>query len=165
MVVNEMTTSPAMDCSTRLFHSLAPAGWLHNEIDRLFDELAQPSRGFLEHLQQASGLPFAVEITRTEKEYQLTAEIPGLTDKDVEIMVVDNVLAIVGNKNVEHKEEEGGLLVSERRYCAFRRQVRLPGDVDADQIRATVKHGILTVSMPKDAKASKAHRRIEIGRD
>jgi HSP20 family protein len=163
--MNEMTTPPTTDRSTSLLHSLAPAGWLRSEIDRLFDDLARPSRGLFEHLQRTTGLPVAVEMSRTDKEYHLTAEIPGLTDKDIEITVADNVLSIVGNKREERTEEEDGLLVSERRYGAFRRQLRLPGDVDADQIRATVKHGILTVSMPKDAKASKAHRRIEIGRD
>ncbi|MGN6124075.1 MAG: Hsp20/alpha crystallin family protein [Sphingomonas oligoaromativorans] len=163
--MTEMMPPSATDRNVNLLHSLAPAGWLRSEIDRLFDDFARPSRSLFEHIQRTAGLPVAIEMARTDKEYRLTAELPGLTDKDIEVTIADNVLSIVGHKRNERQEEEDGLLVSERRYGAFRRQLPLPSNVDADHISATVKHGILTVSMPKDAKASKAHRRIEIGRD
>src|SRR3546814_14309958 len=98
-----------------------------------------------------------------EKAYRLTAELPGLAEKDIDISVADGVLRISGEKKEETERKEKGFLFSERRYGAFERDVPLPSDVNPDAIKAQFKDGVLTVTLAKDEQAA-AHTRKKIGR-
>ncbi|MCI4592475.1 Hsp20/alpha crystallin family protein [Sphingobium sp. BYY-5] len=148
--MNEMIkTPPARTPANSL--SLAedgPMGWLRGEIDRLFDDLGGP-------------VP-ALELTDGGKAYRLTAELPGLADKDVQIEVADGVLTISGEKREESEHKDDGFLLSERRYGSFKRQIALPADVDADAIKAKFKHGVLSLTLGKDEKAAERSRKIAI---
>jgi HSP20 family protein len=97
-----------------------------------------------------------------DKEYRLTAELPGLTEKDIEISVADGVLSISGEKKEESERKQNGFLLNERHYGSFCREVALPSDVDPDAIKAQFKDGVLTVSIGKDQKAAKRARKIAI---
>ena len=99
-----------------------------------------------------------------EKAYRLTAELPGLDEKDVEINIADGVLSISGEKKEEEERKEKGFLLSERRYGSFQRQVSLPVDVDPEGIKAQFRDGVLTVTLAKDEKAAARTRKIAIER-
>jgi HSP20 family protein len=91
----------------------------------------------------------AVDLTETEGEYVLKADLPGLTDKDVHIEVENNVLTVSGERKSEHEEKREGFRRVERSYGSFARRLTLPQGVDADAIKATVTNGVLEVQIPK----------------
>ncbi|MCJ8157028.1 Hsp20/alpha crystallin family protein [Sphingomonas sp. LaA6.9] len=139
-----------------------PMGWLRSEIDRIFDDFGRPQRGaFAFGGPDLPPVP-ALELSETEKEYRLTAELPGLSEQDIDISLADGVLTISGEKKEEKEEKEGGFLLRERRYGAFRRQLAVPPDVDAEGISAEVKDGVLKLTLAKDKKAEVRTRKIAV---
>jgi HSP20 family protein len=159
--MNDLTSVPT---KTRVAaRAESPFGWLRNEVDRLFDEFGTPARGIFNFGAQFAPLP-AIEMAEREKDYRLTAELPGLQEDDVEISVVDGVLTLSGEKREEADREEEGRTISERRYGAFSRQIPLPADVDPETISATFKKGVLTVTMGKDANLPARSRKIAIAK-
>ncbi len=140
-----------------------PMNWIRGEIDRLFDDFTQPGRGIFSPFSPGTGPVPAMDLVDKGKEYCLTAELPGLTDKDIDIEISDGVLSIAGEKSEKSETKDCGCLMTERRYGSFRRQISLPADADPESIEAKVKHGVLTVTVEKDAKASASVRKIEIG--
>lgn len=133
---------------------------LHREVNRLFDDIFQrfdirPFAG----LERAVAWPH-VELGETEKEIRITAELPGLDEKDVEITVEEEALTLRGEKRAEVEDKDRGY--SERSYGRFERCVRLPRAVDRDQARATFRNGVLTVTLPKTKAAKENVRRIPI---
>jgi HSP20 family protein len=95
----------------------------------------------------------AIDVTETGNEIQITAELPGLERKDVDILLEDDILTIRGEKKVESKEEDKSknYHVSERSYGAFYRVIQLPPGVDPGKIQATMSKGVLKVTIPKPA--------------
>ena len=156
--MNEVTPAPAKSLTTQE----SPFGWLRSEIDRLFDDFGQPARGLFHFGGTGFGPVPAVQLTEKDKEYRLTAELPGLKEEDIEVSVADGMITISGEKREEEKREEDGLLLNERRYGSFERRIALPSDVDANAISADIKKGVLTIVLPKDADGSPRSRKIEI---
>jgi HSP20 family protein len=111
----------------------------------------------------AGGEVFAPPVEIFEREGQLVvrADLPGLTKDDVHVEVTDEALTIEGERRSEHEERQGGFFRSERRYGTFRRQLPLPEGVNADQVVASFKDGVLEVSMPAPQQQARS-RRIEI---
>ena len=157
--MNDQT--PVAVKSRDLAPASSPFSWLRQEVDRLFDEFALPNRSIFNFGAQLAPLP-ALELTDTGTDYRLTAELPGLTEDDVELSVAEGVLTLSGEKREEKDRKEDSTSISERRYGAFSRQVRLPADVDADKISASMKKGVLTVTLAKDADAAARARKIAI---
>lgn len=163
--MNDLTPAPAS--KSHPFRDLAtqfgePVGWLRSEIDRLFEDFGRPARSMFAFGPRGLAPVPALELVDDEKRYRLTAELPGLTEQDVEISVADGVLSISGEKKVEKERKDNGFLLSERRYGAFRRQIQLPADVDPDGIKAQFKDGVLAVTLAKDEKATARTRKIAI---
>ena len=94
----------------------------------------------------------ALDIVETEDAFVVTAEIPGIDPKAVEITLDGRALSIKGEKTDERSEVEGDRKYSERRYGAFERRFSLPENVDAEAVRATSKDGVLTVTIGKKAE-------------
>ena len=130
------------------------------DIDRLFDDL-----GFrfpaMRYPDFAATVP-ALEMTETKKAYKISAELPGMDAKDIEISLEDGMLRISGEKKTERDEDEKGYRLSERSYGAFERIVRLPAAAEPDKIKARYRNGVLTVSLPKDGKAAARVRKIAV---
>jgi HSP20 family protein len=126
---------------------------LQNEIDRLFDDF---TRGFpslsLGNGGMAAMVP-TMDVAETDKEIEITAELPGLEEKDVQINVSDNVLTIRGEKKAEKEQKDKNYRMVERSYGVFERSLELPEGVNADAIKATIDKGVLKVTVPKPAPA------------
>lgn len=122
---------------------------------RLFDELLYPLRpaGF-------AYMP-AVDVLEHDDELLLTAEMPGMTEKDVQLEVENNILTLKGEKKHEKEEKTEKYHCWERTFGSFERSFAIPGSVDAPRIRAEFKDGVLEVHMPKTAVGK--GRKIEIG--
>jgi HSP20 family protein len=147
---------------------------LRDEVDRIFDDF---TRGFgrwplgrrifdiepLVRYETSFGVSApVVDVVEKEKEYQISAELPGLDEKDVEVGVADDMLTIKGEKKEEKEEKAKNYYVSERRYGAFQRSFQLPSGVDAEKIEANFQKGVLTVILPKTPEAQKKEKKIAI---
>lgn len=132
------------------------------QMDRLFDDFFSPleTRSFAPTVSSA-GWP-SIDVHETDKGYRVTAELPGLEQKDVEVTLRDNVLTVSGEKREEHKEEGGGRTYAERTFGRFQRTIPLETEVDAEKVRASFKNGVLTVEAPKNPAARDKTRRIEV---
>ena len=102
----------------------------------------------------------AVDVRESEDGYVMEAELPGLTDKDVELKIEDNILTLSSRKDEATEEDKDGYLIRERRSAEFCRTFVLPKDVDRDKIKAEFKNGLLTVRVPKAPEAKP--RKIDV---
>jgi HSP20 family protein len=142
---------------------VSPFFTLHREMNRMFDDVF---RGFdlapLGSTRGLSGLGWPqIDIDETDKEVRITAELPGLDEKDVSLEIANGVLAISGEKKSE--SEDKARRFSERYYGRFERRIPLE-DVDEDKVSAAFKNGVLTITLPKSAEAKNV-RRIAINRN
>lgn len=104
----------------------------------------------------------AVDVTEDEKSYKIAAELPGLSEKDIEVSVSGDTLVLKGEKRHEQERKDENRHISERAYGAFQRSFGLPDGIDRDKISAGFSKGVLTVTIPKSAEAQKARRTIEV---
>jgi HSP20 family protein len=132
-------------------------GPLHREIDRLFGEF---SRDLAPLQQTAANLLPNIDVAETDKEIEVSVEMPGLERGDVEISLEDNVLTIHGNKRMEVDRNDKNVYVSERAYGVFLRTIELPPGVDPSSINATMSNGVLKITIPKPANAEA--KKIEV---
>ncbi len=139
-----------------------PFPMLEERFRQLFDE---PLSVFAsDPFAQVIGWLPATDVTEDENELVLTAELPGMARKDVNVSVEGGVLSIKGEKSEERKEEDKkrDYRVVEREYGAFQRAFTLPPNIDATRITATMKDGILAIRLPKTTEAKSNGRTIEI---
>jgi HSP20 family protein len=123
---------------------------LQREIDRLFTDFTS---GFPSLNAGKLDLLPSMDVTETDKEIEITAELPGLEEKDVQINVADNLLTIRGEKKAEKEEKDKNYRLVERSYGSFQRTLELPAGVNADAIKANIAKGVLKVTVPKPAPA------------
>jgi HSP20 family protein len=123
---------------------------LQREVERVFEDF---SRGWPTFAAGTTELTPKMDATETDKEFELTFELPGLEEKDVEVNVADNVLTIRGEKKAEKEQKEKDYRVVERSYGSFARSVELPEGIDPNAVRATITKGVLKVTVPKPAPA------------
>ncbi len=140
----------------------APFLALQDGINRMFDDVF---RGFgLQPLELSRGhgeaLP-RVDVSETDTHLRVTAELPGVEPKDLEVLLEDGGLSIRGEKRAETEKDEGGLHRRERVFGSFQRRIPLPVAVREDTCKATFQNGLLTVELEKSAPEEKA-RRIEV---
>jgi len=134
------------------------------EVDRMFDDF------FSGFGRRAVGSPFgpwstatpSMDLTDNEKEIVVTAEMPGLDEKDFEVTLVGDLLMINGEKKTEHEDRSGNAYYVERRFGSFSRSVRLPFEAGDQQVQANYDRGVLTVRVPKPPEAQRHVRRIEL---
>jgi HSP20 family protein len=104
----------------------------------------------------------AVDITEDNATYKMTAELPGLTEKEIQVVVSGNTLTLRGEKRQDREQKDKNFYLSERSYGSFRRSFGVPEGVDHDHIVADFSKGVLTITMPKTAKAVEQQRKIEV---
>jgi HSP20 family protein len=143
---------------------------LRDRIDRLMDEFDRglfPSRWmemtpFSQLTSESRGLVPAVDVIDEEKAYRVTAELPGLSEKDIEVTKDGDLLTIKGQKKEEREEKEKGYFLSERHFGSFERSLRLPEGIDDAKIEAKFENGVLTVVLPKTPEAVSKPKKIAI---
>lgn len=135
------------------FSPMAPMTRLRDEMDRMFDRFTK-GWGFedFDFPNLARWWGPAVDLSETDDEVIVTAELPGMDPKELEVSIAGNVLTISGQRKEEHEERHKGFYRSERRAGNFRRSVQLPSWADANKISAEYENGILTVHLKKDEK-------------
>lgn len=98
-------------------------------------------------------------------EIRVTAELPGVSEDDVEVTLDDDMLIIAGEKRQEEEVDEGGMRLVERAFGRFRRAIQLPFAPDPDRVEAQFRDGVLTITAPKNAEQQSRHRQIKVKRD
>ena len=98
-------------------------------------------------------------------EIRVTAELPGVSEDDVEVTLDDDMLIIAGEKRQEEEVDEGGMRLVERVFGRFRRAIQLPFAPDPDRVEAQFRDGVLTITAPKNAEQQSRHRQIKVKRD
>ena len=148
-----------------------PWSHLRNEMDRLFDRFSfgVPSWRRMFDWEPAAryGTAFSfaapsVDVAEDGKEFKITAELPGLEAKDVEVTISGEMLVLRGEKKEEKEKKEKNYYMSERAYGSFERSFALPDNVDRDKIAADLAKGVLTITLPKTAAAQKPAKTIEV---
>lgn len=167
----EVKTAAPAPARREISHPLSD---LRAEMDRLFDRFSSgfPSLSMGRDLFdwdpfRTSGGTFSVtaphvDVSETDKGYEISAELPGMTEKDINVEVKDDVLTLSGEKKEESEKEEKDYHVSERRFGSFRRSFRLPSGVNQDKLSADFKNGVLKVVLPKSAKSHKKSRKVDV---
>ncbi|MBI3581166.1 MAG: Hsp20/alpha crystallin family protein [Nitrospinae bacterium] len=106
-----------------------------------------------------------IDVSETEKEVLITAELPGMEEKEVELLLTPETLTIKGEKKMESEEKERDYYRSERSYGSFCRTIGLPSGIDKDKTTATFKKGVLKVTLPKTVQAQKEVKKLEIKKE
>lgn len=156
----------------------AESGWhpieaLRKEVDHLFDDFDKnfwrtplthslfAIEPFWRREFKLSAIP-ACDIVEHDKQYELTVEVPGMTEKNITVELSEGMLTISGEKKDEKEEVKKNFHLSERHYGTFQRSFRVPENVVTDKIEAAFKDGVLTVSLPKNGGATKNAKKIAI---
>lgn len=158
---------------------LQPLMGLRDEIDKVFDRFSQGWPWASPYFQSLRDLdPFKdfhmplglspaalsprLDVAETEKGYEVTAELPGMTEKDIEVTVSGDTLVMKGEKKDERDTKKKDYHLTERSYGVFRRVLRIPQGVDSGKISASFSNGVLTVNIPKSKQAKKKQRKITV---
>lgn len=137
-------------------------------IDRMFHEFMRHPFGMTPWTSDRSFFATSwprVDVTETDEAVKVTAELPGMTEKDIEVSLSDGVLSIKGEKKSERKDSDKGFYRMERSYGTFQRAIPLPAEVAEDKVEATFKNGVLTLNLPKTLAAQKKVKKIEVKAD
>ncbi|MBX5135346.1 Hsp20/alpha crystallin family protein [Rhizobium lentis] len=148
----------------------SPFEALRSEIDRLFDGFVPSPWRSSDRSIFARGFPSlsgwaaapAVDVIEKDDAFEITAEMPGLDQKNIEVTLSNSYLTIRGEKQEEKEDKQKEYHVSERRYGSFQRTFQIPDGVDANKVDATFTNGVLKVRLPKSADAKKNERKVEI---
>ncbi|MBD9498495.1 Hsp20/alpha crystallin family protein [Ensifer adhaerens] len=139
-----------------------PVFSLQRDVNRIFEDfwkrLDQPFGAFG---RWDTGGP-RMDVTETESAIEVSVELPGIDQKDVDVSLTNSALTIKGEKKSEQEESKKGYHLLERSYGSFYRSIPLPSGVDEDKVAAQFKNGVLTVTLPKTEEALSRVRKIEV---
>lgn len=137
-----------------------PFDLLHREINDLFETYY---RGFGK--PRRFDAPSGFEVSETDDEIRIKADLPGMDEKDIEVLLDEDVLTIRAERKSEHEEKKRNYHVSEMSYGSFQRRFPLRAAVDRDKVRARFKRGVLTLTLPKTEQAKVERKHIPISAD
>jgi HSP20 family protein len=158
----ETATPTPAPTPTSIFGS-PPFRNLQEEMDRMFHAFSMPQMSWRPGAGDSDGsLGLRVDIGDSDKEIRITADLPGVSEKDTIVTLEDNVLRIhAERKNVSEKSDTSWRIM-ERSQGVFERAIRVPGGIDPEKVEATIENGVLTVTLPKPLKAEASEHRIPI---
>lgn len=135
---------------------------MQREINRMFDSFWNRFNQPLGALDGAfAGWP-RTDVVETDDAVEVSVELPGLDEKDLDVSLTEDVLTIRGEKKAEREENRKGFYLAERTYGAFHRAIPLPPGVATENVKAEFKKGILTVTLPKTAEAQAKVKKITV---
>lgn len=136
---------------------------LDQTINRMFDDFfADFDRFGVRPFAEGTSFSPSIDLSETDSEVKVVAELPGLGENDVNVSLAHNVLTISGEKKDEHEEEKENFHLIERSYGTFKRSVALSEEIDPDGVEASFKNGVLTVVLPKTTKAQEEVKKIQV---
>jgi HSP20 family protein len=139
-----------------------PFHMLRREMNRLFEDF---SRGFdIAPFEDTEWMP-QIDISETDKELQVSAELPGLDEKDIDVTINKDMLTIRGEKKEEKEEGDRNYHRVERSYGTFVRQIALPADVQSDKADAKFSKGVLKITLPKSEQTEKGTKKIDVKKE
>jgi HSP20 family protein len=141
-----------------------PFAQMRAEMDRLFENFIGRGVFGTPVQSQATQLTPSIDVRENEKEIVIDAELPGMNENDVQIVVREGVVSLKGEKKSERDEKKDTYHLVERSYGSFERLFRLPEGVNEEQIKADFNSGVLHVVIPKRPEAIKAEKKISIGK-
>ncbi len=157
---------------------VTPLATLREEVDNIFDRFAEdwPSlpklfgKGWtypVAELERRVKLPKLeitprVDVSESDDSYDIAVELPGMTEKDIELTLSDESLTLKGEKKIEREEKKKNYHVSERSYGSFQRTFRVPNGVDQNKVEAAYSKGVLNITLPKTEAAKSNKRSIEV---
>ncbi|WP_454916311.1 Hsp20/alpha crystallin family protein [Xanthobacter sediminis] len=149
----------------------SPFDQLRRDIEQVFDNFRFGALGFplarsgldlpWPRLGAAALAP-AVDVAERDGAYEITAELPGMDEKDIEVKLANGTLTIRGEKKEEREEKEKDYYLSERRYGTFTRAFKVPDGVDPEKVEARFAKGVLIVTLPKTAAAKSQEKTIQV---
>lgn len=167
--VMEKTPVVSREAASLVHEGWPPFDGLRGEMERLFrsyepEAWRVPGLGWTSLWGPVTGrsLTPPLDVVKTETGYEVWIELPGMSEKDVEVSYADGMLTISGEKIEESNEDKAGVVVSERRHGSFRRSLRIPGTIDPQQIEGHVEKGVLTIVLPVRPEARSSERKIEV---
>lgn len=136
---------------------------LHRQIDRVFDDFSQRGHWPFQAMSSDNGkLTPRVNVSESDKEIEITAELPGVEEKQIDVNLAGDLLTIKAEKKSEEETTEKDYHLVERSYGKFERTMRLPCEVDAKKVEAEFKNGILTVTLPKSPEVKAKNQKIPV---
>ncbi|MBM3469102.1 MAG: Hsp20/alpha crystallin family protein [Alphaproteobacteria bacterium] len=156
MTNNQLTSKPDRNRD--------PFNWLRREVDQLFDNMWPTSRNVSQGFSTQklfSALPH-IDVSENEKEFIVTADLPGLEEKDVSVEFNNKILTIRGEKKSALEDKQENYYLSERWSGSFYRSLQLPVPINENQVNAIMKNGVLYVSLPKMGNVPGEVKKIEV---
>ncbi len=155
---------------TRLKRMEHPFEDLYRRMNELFDDFFSEFGGSRRSMARRAfgswgGFSPRFEVAETDDAIEVSAELPGLDEKDVRVTLDHGVLTVEGEKRTEREEKKRGVFFSERSYGRFHRSVALPQNIDESKVKATFKKGVLHVTVPKTESTRETRRAIRIETD
>jgi len=139
---------------------------LHREMNRLFDDVLRGTGLPAAAGNQGQGrvgnfVNASMNVSETENEIRITAELPGVTEQDIDVSLEDDMLTIRGEKKFDRTDDKENFHFVERSYGTFQRSLPLPYPVDPERVQASFENGVLTVTVPKTGQQERS-RRIQV---
>ena len=161
MAIKKISSSEEKGVPAR-HEEYSPFSLFRHEMNRLFDNFF---RGFdIEPFEKRLGAFYPdIDVTETDKEIKVSAELPGMDNKDIDVSLTKDSLTIKGEKKEEKEEKKKkDYYRMERSYGSFSRTIPLPVEIDTEKAKAQFKKGVLTITLPKTAKAIKETKKIQV---
>jgi HSP20 family protein len=160
MAIKNLITSGKKDVPIRR-EEYDPFSLFRHEMNKLFDSFFH---GFdIEPFERRLGaFSPSVNVVEGDKEIKITAELPGIDEKDIDVSLAKDSLTIKGEKKEEKEDKGKNYYRLERSYGSFTRTIQLPVEIDTDKAKAQFKKGVLTVTLPKTAQAIKETKKIPV---
>lgn len=170
--------SKARKSLARAAETVTPLASLREEIDNLFERFSEDWPSLPRLFGKGWTYPFAdlerrvsfprleltprVDVSESDQAYDIAMELPGMTDKDIELTLSDDSLTVKGEKKEEREEKKKNYHLTERSYGSFQRTFRVPSGVDHNKVAASCTKGVLNISLPKTEDAKKKKRSITV---
>jgi len=167
MRIRELIPWRSHDAEHELSHSTGrdPVGGLETQLRRYFDDFFEGFEfgSFGKSALREAGMNPKVDVAETTDAIQVTAELPGMNENDIDVTLSHGHLVIRGEKHAESESQEKNFHRIERSFGSFQRSIALPAEVDAQKVDASFKNGLLNVTLPKVATGSSG-KKIEVKR-
>jgi HSP20 family protein len=141
-----------------------PFGSLRRDMERLFEDFSRDVGWGVPAAAGGGGTAPRIDVSETEGEIRIEAELPGVEEKDVEVVLSNGRLTIKGEKKQEKEEKKKDYHLVERSYGSFARSIGLPFEADPSQVKATFAKGVLNITVPKPAEVKAKEKKIPIGK-